>query len=231
MDRDVVALLGFVGMFALMAIRVPIGIAMGIAGVGGFALLSGTKPALNLLANVPLSVLTDYNLSVIPMFILMGAFASHSGMSAELFKAGRAWLGHRRGGLALASIAACGGFSAINGSSVATAATMTQVALPEMRRAGYEPGISAGLIAAGGTLGIMIPPSVILVLYGIMTEVDITALFAAGVIPGLMAVVFYSVVVAIIARVKPEWMPRGERHGWAERFASLKQQALDTFQI
>ncbi|QRR32550.1 TRAP transporter large permease [Hydrogenophaga sp. YM1] len=222
MDRDLVALLGFVGMFALMALRVPIGVAMGIAGVAGFAALSGLTPGLNLLANVPLSVLTDYNLIVIPMFILMGAFASHSGMSAELFAAGRAWLHHRRGGLALASVAACGGFSAINGSSVATAATMTQVALPEMRRAGYEPGISAGLIAAGGTLGIMIPPSVILVLYGIMTEVDITALFAAGVIPGLMAVVFYSVVVAIIARVKPEWMPRGERHGWAERFASLK---------
>ncbi|NCT95875.1 MAG: TRAP transporter large permease [Comamonadaceae bacterium] len=222
MDRDLVALLGFVGMFALMALRVPIGVAMGIAGVAGFAALSGLTPGLNLLANVPLSVLTDYNLIVIPMFILMGAFASHSGMSAELFAAGRAWLHHRRGGLALASVAACGGFSAINGSSVATAATMTQVALPEMRRAGYEPGISAGLIAAGGTLGIMIPPSVILVLYGIMTEVDITALFAAGVIPGLMAVIFYSLVVAIIARVKPEWMPRGERHGWAERFASLR---------
>jgi tripartite ATP-independent transporter DctM subunit len=222
MDRDVVALLGFVGMFALMAIRVPIGIAMGIAGVGGFALLSGTKPALNLLANVPLSVLTDYNLSVIPMFILMGAFASHSGMSAELFKAGRAWLGHRRGGLALASIAACGGFSAINGSSVATAATMTQVALPEMRRAGYNPGFSAGLIAAGGTLGIMIPPSVIMVLYGIMTETDITKLFAAGIIPGIMAVAFYSVVVAIVARLRPDAMPRGERVGWGERFRSLR---------
>lgn len=222
MDRDVVALLGFVGMFALMAIRVPIGIAMGIAGVGGFALLSGTKPALNLLANVPLSVLTDYNLSVIPMFILMGAFASHSGMSAELFKAGRAWLGHRRGGLALASIAACGGFSAINGSSVATAATMTQVALPEMRRAGYNSGFSAGLIAAGGTLGIMIPPSVIMVLYGIMTETDITKLFAAGIIPGLMAVAFYSVVVAIVARLRPDAMPRGERVGWGERFRSLR---------
>ena len=222
MDRDVVALLGFVGMFALMAIRVPIGIAMGIAGVGGFALLSGSKPALNLLANVPLSVLTDYNLSVIPMFILMGAFASHSGMSAELFKAGRAWLGHRRGGLALASIAACGGFSAINGSSVATAATMTQVALPEMRRAGYNPGFSAGLIAAGGTLGIMIPPSVIMVLYGIMTETDITKLFAAGIIPGLMAVAFYSVVVAIVARLRPDAMPRGERVGWGERFRSLR---------
>jgi C4-dicarboxylate transporter, DctM subunit len=222
MDRDLVALLGFVGMFALMALRVPIGVAMGIAGVAGFAALGGLAPGMNLLANVPLSVLTDYNLVVIPMFILMGAFASHSGMSAEVFAAGRAWLHHRRGGLALASVAACGGFSAINGSSVATAATMTQVALPEMRRAGYEPGISAGLIAAGGTLGIMIPPSVILVLYGIMTEVDITALFAAGVVPGLMAVVFYSVVVAIIARLRPEWMPQGERHSWAERLASLK---------
>ncbi|MDR7093635.1 TRAP transporter large permease [Hydrogenophaga laconesensis] len=222
MDRDLVALLGFVTMFALMAVRVPIGIAMGIAGVGGFALLSSTTPALNLLANVPLSVLTDYNLSVIPMFILMGAFASHSGMSAELFTAGRAWLGHRKGGLALASIAACGGFSAINGSSVATAATMTQVALPEMRRAGYHPGFSAGLIAAGGTLGIMIPPSVILVLYGIMTETDITKLFAAGIIPGFMAIAFYSVVVAIVARLRPDAMPSGERVGWGERFASLR---------
>ncbi len=222
MDRDLVALLGFVGMFALMAVRVPIGIAMGIAGVGGFALLSSTTPALNLLANVPLSVLTDYNLSVIPMFILMGAFASHSGMSAELFRAGRAWLGHRRGGLALASIAACGGFSAINGSSVATAATMTQVALPEMRRAGYHPGFAAGLIAAGGTLGIMIPPSVILVLYGIMTETDITKLFAAGIVPGLLAIGFYSVVVAIVARLRPDALPSGERMGWSERFASLR---------
>ena len=222
MDRDLVALLGFVGMFALMAVRVPIGIAMGIAGVGGFALLSGTTPALNLLANVPLSVLTDYNLIVIPMFILMGAFASHSGMSTELFKAGRAWLGHRRGGLALASIAACGGFSAINGSSVATAATMTQVALPEMRRAGYHPGFSAGLIAAGGTLGIMIPPSVPLVIYGIMTETDITKLFAAGIVPGIMAIGFYCLVVAIVARLRPDTMPRGERLGWGERFASLR---------
>jgi len=223
MDRDLVALLGFVGMFALMAVRVPIGIAMGIAGVGGFAVLSGIKPAMNLLANVPLSVVTDYNLSVIPMFILMGAFASHSGMSTELFAAGRAWLGHRRGGLALASVAACAGFSAINGSSVATAATMTQVALPEMRRAGYNPGFSAGLIAAGGTLGIMIPPSVIMVLYGIMTETDITKLFAAGIIPGLLAVVFYSAVVAFMGWRRPQAMPRGERHGWAERFASLRE--------
>jgi C4-dicarboxylate transporter DctM subunit len=124
MDRDLVALLGFVGMFVLMALRVPIGVAMGIVGVLGFGALSGMGPAMNLLGNVPLSVLTDYNLLVIPMFILMGAFASQSGMSRELFDAGRAWFGHRRGGLAYASIAACGGFAAINGSSVATAATM-----------------------------------------------------------------------------------------------------------
>jgi tripartite ATP-independent transporter DctM subunit len=222
MDRDLVALGGFVLMFVLMALRVPIGIAMGIIGVLGFGVLAGITPALNLLSNVPLSVLTDYDLAVIPMFILMGAFASHSGMSRELFAAGRAWLGHRRGGLALAAIAACGGFAAINGSSVATAATMSQVALPEMRKAGYDPGFAAGLIAAGGTLGIMIPPSVIFVLYGIMTDTDITKLFAAGVIPGILAVLFYTGVVQFIGMRNPAHMPLGERHTWPERWKSLR---------
>ena len=222
MDRDLVALTGFIGMFVLMALRVPIGAAMGIVGVLGFGALSGMGPAFNLLGNVPLAVLSDYNLAVIPMFILMGAFASHSGMSRELFTAGRAWFGHRRGGLALASIAACGGFAAINGSSVATAATMSQVALPEMRRAGYDPGFSAGLIAAGGTLGIMIPPSTIFVLYGIMTEVDIAKLFAAGVVPGLMAVGFYFGVVRYMGWRHAAQMPLGEPHSWAERWASLR---------
>jgi tripartite ATP-independent transporter DctM subunit len=209
-------------MFVLMALRVPIGVSMGITGVLGFGALTGMGPALNLLGNVPMSVLTDYNLLVIPMFILMGAFASASGMSRELFDAGRAWFGHRRGGLAYASIAACGGFAAINGSSVATAATMSQVALPEMRRAGYDPGFSAGLIAAGGTLGIMIPPSTIFVLYGIMTEVDIAKLFAAGVLPGLLGVALYAAVVQWIAHRDPAHLPAGRVVGWAERFASLK---------
>ena len=222
MDRDLVALVGFIGMFVLMALRVPIGVAMGITGVLGFGVLSGLKPALNLLGNVPLSVLTDYNLLVIPMFLLMGAFASHSGMSRELFDAGRAWFGHRRGGLAYASIAACGGFAAINGSSVATAATMSQVALPEMRKAGYDPGFSAGLIAAGGTLGIMIPPSTIFVLYGIMTEVDIAKLFAAGVVPGLLGIACYAGVVQYVAMRDPEHLPSGRLYAWAERLASLK---------
>lgn len=222
MDRDLVALGGFLGMFALMALRVPIGVAMGITGVAGFGLLSGWKPAFNLLANVPLSVVTDYDLAVIPMFILMGAFASQAGMSRELFAAGRAWFGHRRGGLAYASIAACGGFAAINGSSVATAATMSQVALPEMRRAGYEPGFAAGIVAAGGTLGIMIPPSVIFVLYGIMTETDITKLFAAGIVPGLMALAFYFVVVQVVGWRNPGALPVGEPHTWRERWTSLR---------
>jgi C4-dicarboxylate transporter DctM subunit len=221
-DRDLVALGGFVLMFALMLVRVPIGVSMGLVGVGGFALLTGWKPGLNLLATVPLSVFSDYNLSVIPMFILMGAFAFAAGMSDELFAAGRAFLGHRRGGLALSTIAACGGFAAICGSSVATAATMTQVALPEMRKSGYDAGFAAGLIAAGGTLGIMIPPSVIMVLYGIMTSTDITPLFIAGIVPGLMGIAFYAAVVAFMGWVRPETMPRGELHTWSERWASMR---------
>ena len=222
MDRDLLALLGFAGMFVLMALRVPIGVAMGIVGVLGFAAVSGFGPGLNLLANVPLSVLTDYNLSIIPMFILMGAFATQAGMSRELFVAGNAWVGHRSGGLALASILACGGFAAINGSSVATAATMSQVALPEMRRAGYDPGVSAGVIAAGGTLGIMIPPSVIFVLYSFMTETDVKKLFFAGVVPGILGIICYLIVVRYLSWRQPNLMPRGPIHSWGERFASLR---------
>ena len=223
MDKNLVAALGFGLMFALMAVRVPIGIAMGISGVVGFGLIAGVTPALNLLANVPLSVVTDYNLSVIPMFILMGALCSSAGMSTELFRASMAWVGHRRGGLALATIGACAGFAAINGSSVATAATMSQVALPEMRKAGYDGGLSAGLIAAGGTLGIMIPPSVIFVLYGIMTETDITKLFFAGVLPGLLAVALYALVVMFIAYRHPHNFPAGRAHSFTEKLESLRE--------
>ncbi|MDC0113386.1 TRAP transporter large permease [Burkholderiaceae bacterium] len=222
MEREFMVLLGFAGMFGLMALRVPVGIAMGVTGIFGFAAVSGWSPAINLLANVPLSVITDYNLSVIPMFVLMGAFASYGGMSRELYNAGRTWLGHFRGGLALASIFSCAGFAAINGSSVVTTATMTQIALPEMRRGGYDAGLSAGMIAAGGTLGIMIPPSVIFVLYGIMTEIDITQLFAAGVFPGLIAVAFYSLIIVFLSYKYPHLLPRGTKHSWAERWASVR---------
>jgi tripartite ATP-independent transporter DctM subunit len=156
------------------------------------------------------------------MFIMMGAFATHAGMSRELFTAGNAWVGHRTGGLALATILACGGFAAINGSSVATAATMSQVALPEMRRSGYEPGLAAGVIAAGGTLGIMIPPSVIFVLYSFMTETDVKKLFFAGLVPGVIGVVCYALVVRYLGWRHPHMVPRGPVHSWDERFGSLE---------
>ncbi len=221
MTNTLFAVGGFVLMFALMLARIPIGIAMGITGVIGYGLHSGWGPGFALLGQVPWSVVTDYSFSVIPMFVLMGAFAASSGMSRDLFKMGEAWFGHRRGGLAIGSIVACGGFAAINGSSVATAATMATVALPEMRARHYHPGFAAGVIAAGGTIGIMIPPSVIFVLYGIMTETDIARLFFAGVVPGLLAIVMYSITISIMARLRPHWLPAGERFSWPQRWRSL----------
>jgi C4-dicarboxylate transporter DctM subunit len=222
MDRDIVAIGGFVALFVLMALRVPIGFAMAVVGVGGFSAVANFKAGFRLLETSPLRTVLDYDLSVIPMFILMGAFATAAGMSRELFRAGNAWLGHLRGGLAMASIAACAGFAAINGSSVATAAAMSNVALPEMRRAGYAPGTAAGVIAAGGTLGIMIPPSVIFVLYGLMTEQDIGKLFMAGILPGLLAVALYMIVVQLIGILRPAHLPRGEPHSWREKLVSLR---------
>lgn len=222
MEQDVIAIAGFVVLFVLMILRVPVGIAMGIVGVGGFGILAAVKPALNLLAQSPIRVATDYDLAVIPMFILMGCFATAAGMSRELFRAGEAWLGHRRGGLAMATVAACAGFAAINGSSVATAATMTNVALPEMRRFGYHSGFSTGVIAAGGTLGIMIPPSVIFALYGILTEQDIGKLFISGIFPGLLAVVLYVITIQVIGWWKPHLLPRGPKTSWREKFESLR---------
>ena len=222
MDKDTVAAGGFVVLFVLMLLRVPVGIAMGIVGVGGVALVANLNSALGLLAGSPFSTVTDFNFSIIPMFILMGAFASAAGLSTDLFRASQAWLGHYRGGLAMSAIAACGGFAAINGSSVATAATMTNVALPELRKAGYEAGLSAGVIAAGGTLGIMIPPSVIFVLYGIMTQTDIGKLFVAGIVPGVLGVAMYIVTIRLLAWHDPGKMPPGRQHSWAERLGSLK---------
>ena len=222
MTNTLLAVGGFGLMFALMLLRVPIGVAMGITGVLGYGLHSGWGAGFALLGQVPWSVVTDYNFSVIPMFVLMGAFASASGMSRDLFHMGETWFGHMRGGLAVGTIFACGGFAAINGSSVATAATMTTVALPEMQKRNYHSGFAAGTIAAGGTIGIMIPPSVIFTLYGIMTETDIAKLFFAGVLPGVQAIVMYSVTIQIMGLLRPEWMPRGERWPWSARFRSLR---------
>ncbi len=215
---DLIAISGFVVLFVLMALRVPIGIAMGLVGVGGFASIVGWKPALNLLAQSPVRTITDFNLSLIPFFILMGVLATNSGMSRELFRTGQAWLGVFRGGLALSTIGACAGFAAICGSSVATAATMTKIALPEMQRAGYRDDIATGVIAAGGTLGILIPPSVVLAIYAYITEQDVGKLFIAGIVPGLLAVVMYMATVRI---AYARSLPAGNRFDFGEAMRSL----------
>ncbi len=216
------SLSAFVAMFALMLLRVPIGIAMGIVGAAGFAWLTGLPAAVALVGSSPLRSAGDPSLGIVPMFILMGALASTTGLSKELFRAAHAWMGHLRGGLAYAAMSACAGFAAINGSSVATAVTMTKVALPEMRRFGYRPSLAAGTLAAGGTLGIMIPPSVVFVLYGIMTDQDIGKLFMAGVLPGLLAVVLYAVTIWLLGRLRPQDLPAGTRTPWPERWRSVR---------
>ena len=184
MSGDAVAIIGFVALFVLMLLRVPVGMAMGLVGVAGFAYLVGGGPALKNVGHTTARTVTDYNFAVIPLFLLMGSFATTSGMSRELFRAANAFVGHLRGGLGIATIAACGGFAAICGSSVATAATFSRVAYPEMRRYGYPQSFATGVIAAGGTLGIMIPPSTVFAVYGLITEQDVGKLFIAGVIPG-----------------------------------------------
>ncbi|MDE3177223.1 MAG: TRAP transporter large permease, partial [Pseudomonadota bacterium] len=166
---------------------------------------------------------TDYTFGVIPMFMLMGAIVSQSGMSAELFRAANAFIGHRRGGLGLATIAACAGFAAISGSSVATAATFATVAYPEMRRHDYPKSFSTGVIAAGGTLGAIFPPSTVLAVYGLITQQDIGRLFVAGILPGVLAVAMYMGTIAVIVRVRPDFLPAGDRFSWRERLQALSK--------
>jgi len=222
MSADSVAILGFVTLFALMLLRVPIGMAMGLVGVVGFGYLTNGSAALKIVGHTTMRTVTDFNFAVIPLFLLMGSLATTSGMSRELFRAANAFLGHLRGGLGIATIAACGGFSAICGSSVATAATFSRVAYPEMRRFGYPKSFSTGVIAAGGTLGIMIPPSTVLAVYGLITEQDIGKLFVAGVIPGVIAIMMYMVTVSIIGFVRPKFLPEGVHSSWSDRLNSLR---------
>src|SRR4249919_1820463 len=222
MSTDGVAITGFIVLFALMLLRVPIGMAMGLVGVSGFAYLTSGGPALKIVGHTTMRTVTDFNFAVVPLFLLMGAFATTSGMSRELFRAANAFLGHLRGGLGIATIAACGGFAAICGSSVATAATFSKVAYPEMRRFNYPQSFATGVIAAGGTLGAMLPPSTVLAVYGIITEQDIGKLFIAGIIPGILAAAMYIVTITIIGFVRPSFLPAGPRVSWPERFAGLK---------
>ena len=211
----------FAGLFALVFSGLPIGFAMALVGGAGFAIVVGLDPALAMIGQIAFDNVVQYEYSVLPLFILMGNFIARSRLSEELYDACNAFLGHRPGGLALATVLACGGFSAVCGSSLATAGTMSRVAMPSMRRYGYADSLATGAIAAGGTLGILIPPSVVLILYGIITENDIEKLFAAGFIPGLIGIVFYMGAVAAVVRLHPERGPRGARAGWHVRLRSL----------
>jgi tripartite ATP-independent transporter DctM subunit len=221
-ETALIAIVGCVMVVVLMLMRVWISVSLGLVSLVGFAYMVGIEPAIGLLIDSPIRTVTNFEFSVIPMFILMGGLVGAGGMSRELFRAANAWLGHLPGGMAMASIFACGGFAAINGSSIATAATMTQVALPEMRRAGYDPGMSLGIIAAGGTLGIMIPPSVLFVIFSVLTEVDLAQLFISGVVPGLVAILLYCIAIQCVCAFFPHLLPRGTRSDWEERFDSLR---------
>ncbi|QLA81831.1 TRAP transporter large permease [Acidovorax sp. JMULE5] len=203
----------------LIFVRIPIGLAMLVCGLVGAWLIYGTTaPVLNQLKQVTFSTFSSYSLSVIPLFLLMGQFAALGGLSQALFKAAEAWIGHRKGGVAMAAVGACAGFGAICGSSLATAATMGQVALPELKKAGYAGGISTATLAAGGTLGILIPPSVVLVIYAILTEQNIAKLFLAAFVPGIMAAIGYVIVIALYARWRPQEMGTVPPMPMAERW-------------
>jgi tripartite ATP-independent transporter DctM subunit len=216
------ALIGFGAIFALAILRVPLAFAMGLVGFVGMGIARGWDPAIASTAQVVYETGFAYTLSVIPLFILMGNFVARAGLAHELFQAAYAFIGHLRGGLAHATVAACAGFGAICGSSIATAATMSKVAYPSMRKLGYSDSLSTGAIAAGGTLGIMIPPSTVMVIYGIITETNIGKLFAAGVIPGLLTAALMMLTVVFTTRRDPEHAPSGERTPWPERWRALR---------
>ena len=216
------ALLGFAVIFALALMRIPLAFAMGAVGIVGMGITRGWDPALASTAQVVYETGFAYTLSVIPLFILMGNFVARAGLAQELFHAAYAFIGHLRGGLAHATIVACAGFGAICGSSIATAATMGKVAYPSMKKLGYSNSLSMGVIAAGGTLGIMIPPSTIMVIYGIITETNIGKLFAAGVIPGLLSALLMMVAIAWITARDPAHAPAGERSTWPQRWQALR---------
>jgi len=217
------ALIGFVILFVVCFAGVPLGFSMLLVGIGGFAHLRGLGPAFSMAGQQILDISMSYGFTVLPLFILMGEFVHRANLSHELYDAGRAWLGHRRGGLAMATIAACGGFAAVCGSSLATAATMTKVAMPPMRRYGYADSLAAGSIAAGGTLGILIPPSVPMVLYGIITETDIGKLFIAGILPGVLLIVLFMAAIYLATLVDSRFGPRAPRLPWRERWRPIAQ--------
>lgn len=221
MSGSTVALVGFLVMLGLIGLRMPVGLAMLAVGSLGYLHFTELNIFLNYLKTTPYFLFSNYTLSVIPLFILMGALAERAGLSRDLFTAGNALVGHKPGGMAMGVVGACAAFGAICGSSVATTATFGRAALPELERYGYSPGLATGTIAVGGTLGILIPPSVILVVYAISTEQNIVKLFQAALIPGLLAAAFYCIVIAVVARLRPASAPAHERATTREKTAAL----------
>jgi len=216
------ALLGFLAVFAMAFLRLPLAVSMTIAGFVGLGLMRGWPAAMASTSQVIFETGFHYVLSVIPLFVLMGNFVARAGLARELFTAANAFVGHRRGGLAMASIIASGGFGSICGSSIATAATMSRVAYPQMKAHGYKDTLATGSIASGGTLGILIPPSTILVVYGIITETDIGKLFVAGILPGLVAIACLCLAVVFITWRDPAAGPPAERFSWSERLRAIR---------
>ena len=222
MSNIEIGLLSFPALLTMIFLRVPIGLAMFVTGFAGLWIVMGTPSmALARLKTESYTTFSNYSLSIVPMFLLMGYFAMLGGMSQALFRAAESWLGHRKGGVAMAAVGACAGFGSICGSSLATAATMGRVALPEMKRYGYEGGFSSATLAAGGTLGILIPPSVVLVIYAILTEQNIAKLFLAAIVPGVLAAMGYMITIAIYVRIHPGAAGVRERMPYAERFRAL----------
>lgn len=216
------ALIGFAVVLVLAFMRMPLGVALGLVGLVGFAELSNYRAGMSNAARLVIDSGQSYGLSVVPLFILMGLMVDRGGMARELYAAAYAFLGHRKGGLAMSTIVACGMFSAICGSSLATAATMSKVSMPEMRRYKYDDSLATASIAAGGTLGILIPPSVILVIYGLITNASVGKLFIAGVLPGVLGVLFYLGAVFFVVSRNPDAGPAGEKSDWGARLVALR---------
>lgn len=216
------ALIAFVVLFALLIFGVPIGYAMGLVGTVAFAAVVGWQGALNQVGNLVADTALNYNLSVLPLFVLMGSLFARAGMADELYAAAYGFLGARRGGLAMATIVACGAFSAISGSALACAATMTKVSVPVMRRYGYEPGFAAATVAVGSTLDILIPPSIAMVVYAVISEVSLGKIMMAGILPGLLAVFLLIVTIGLITHFRPDLGPAGGRTPWRERLRLLR---------
>ena len=216
-------LIGFSILLGLAFAGIHLGVAMFLTGFIGFAYLRGLEASASLAGTLIFDASMSYGFALLPLFLLMGNLVYRSKLSEDLYDTANAWMGHRPGGLAKATVAACGGFAAVCGSSIVTTTTMASVAMPSMRRYRYDDGLSTGAIAAGGTLGILIPPSVLLVFYGILTNSDIGKLFIAGIVPGLISIFTYFVVIDVMTRLKPELGPRGERVDLVERFRSLKK--------